>query len=366
MARNNADKNLLALKDLAKKERENTYATLDRAYKETETTAEAAKRRGLVDADSAYKLSELKYGAEEEALSGSGLSGSGLSEYQRASAYQKNRDERQATYANYDTIMRQAAAERDVGKLDADIKYANAETAAQVEYNKAMTEIGEKGITYSELERQEADVSYREFISEINTGSRTLADIRADAGWSKLTEEQKTALEKVQTVKNLKGEIEDQNKTWDEISSMKEFAELSVSQQTEVKTYYYTRRIYGTADSDGESAYQDYLALAMAGMDIASIEAIAKEKGHLEALQSSMLADGRSSWENIKANADGLPSSADTVVDAYFQEWLGKIQTGEMQLSEVMALKNYDKLIDKNSEQANELRDAQLGELLHA
>lgn len=358
MARNNADKNLLALKDLAKKERENTYAALDRIYKETEETANASRRQGLADADSAYKLSELKYGAAEEALSGSGLSGSGLSEYQRASAYQKNRDERQATYANYDAIMRQAAAERDVGKLDADIKYANAETAAQVDYNKAMTEIGEKGITYSELERQEADVTYREFISEINTGSRTLADIRADAGWSKLTEEQKAAIEKVQTVKNLKGEIEDGSKTWDDIASMKEYSELSISQQNEVKVYYHTRRLNVTTDSAAGSAYADYLALAQAGMDLASIEAIAREKGHLGALQSGTLEDGRSFWDNIKAQADGLPSSADTVVDAYFQEWLGKIQTGEMQLSEVKALKNYDKLIDKNSEQANELRDA--------
>ena len=159
-AKERADKNLQTQKNLAKDIYDSSYATLENAYKDTEATAATARDRNIINADTAYKLSEMKYGATEEALAGSGLSGSGLSEYQRAQAYAKSRDEKQASYAEYDKIMREAAYNRDQGKLNADIKYKQDVAGATIDYNNTMTSLGEKELGYDTLEKQAIDSSY--------------------------------------------------------------------------------------------------------------------------------------------------------------------------------------------------------------
>ena len=283
-AKETADKNLQTQKDLAKDIYDSSYAALDAAYKNTEAAAATAKKRNLINADTEYKLSELKYGAAEEALAGAGLSGSGLSEYQRSQAYAKSRDEKQASYAEYDKIMRDAAYNRDQGKLTADIKYKQDVANADIDYNNTMTSLGEKELGYDTLEKQAIDSSYGTYIAGINDGSMTLDQIKADSYWSKLSEDQRKTVERAWSVKQIKSKI-DNGDDIETIHSSYEYLELDEDGRNQVDGYHAQVEAGKTEDANAASGI--YLEMAMRGMSIDTIKAQATQNGHYQTLYDS-------------------------------------------------------------------------------
>lgn len=343
-ARKAADDNYKVQTDLAKKVFDTTYKALDNAYANTEQSADAAKKRSLVDADSAYKLSELKYGAAEEFLSGSGLSGSGLSEYQRSQAYAQNRQDRQATYAEYDKIMREAEYNRDLGKADADIKYAEENAAAQIEYNNAMAKIGEQGISYAMLERQETDAAYRGYIDGIKNGAMTLEQVMADSYWSKLTDAQKSAIKGAENVKILQNKISG-DEDIGTVKSMEGFSLLSAAQQSEVIADYYSKHALKTGDVNAASS--DYIAMIEAGVDISVVEAYAARNGQLQELKDSGY------WSQIVATAGEILSDNDLARDTVYNQFIDDIQSGTRTLSQIKATTSYQKLVEDHPEMAS-------------
>lgn len=310
-AKEKADENLQTQKTLAKDIYDSSYATLENAYKDTEATAATARDRNIINADTAYKLSEMKYGAAEEALAGSGLSGSGLSEYQRAQAYAKSRDEKQASYAEYDKIMREAAYNHDQGKLNADIKYKQDVAGATIDYNNTMTSLGEKELGYDTLEKQAIDSSYNGYIDGINNGTMTFDQIKNDSYWSKLSPEQQKAVETASTVKGYKTRI-DNGESIEDVMSSYGYADLSVDAQNEIQGYYAS--VQAGKTSDANAALGDYLDMALAGYDIDTIVALATANGHYDTLNES------GAWTSVtreaKKAADDIADEQKLAIDA--------------------------------------------------
>lgn len=304
MANENNDKNLQLQKDLAKKVYENTYASLERQYNDTATSAGVAKERNLVDADTAYKLNDVKYGAEAEAMGRMGLTGSGMGEYRQAEAYAQNRADRQASYAEYDRVMREAAYNRDQGKLDAEVKYSDALTNAEINHNNTATAISEKELGYAEGERAAIDSSYSAFIDGINNGTMTIDEIKADSYWSKLSPEQQKAVESAWTVKGFKNSID--NGTYKDegtLTSSEEFSALTDSEKSSVKSYFASYHAGRTRDAS--AALLDYLEMASLGTPIDTIMAAAQANGHYDIL-NTIGADGKSQWDSVKSEADRI------------------------------------------------------------
>lgn len=349
VARRAADKNYKVQTGLAKTVFDETYKALDDAYGNAEEAAGAAKRRSLVDADSSYKLSELKYGAEQEALAAAGLSGSGLSEYQKSQAYAQNRADRQATYAEYDKALRDAAYSRDLGKADAEIRYAQENAAAQIEYNNAMAQIGEQGLSYAMLEKQEVDAAYRGYIDGIKNGAMTLEQVMADSYWSKLTDAQRIAVEGAEKVKILQNKINGSEDGIAIIQAMEGFSELTKAQQSEVIADYYNKHALGATDANAASS--DYLAMVEAGIDINNIEAYARNNGHLEELIAS------GTWERIKNAAGDVLSTSEVARETVYNDFIDSIRNGTRTLSQIKATTSYQKLIKDNPDMAEAIKD---------
>ena len=70
-----------------------TIAAIDQANAKTIAEINAAKERGIVDANTSYQHNLSTYGAKNEALRGMGLAGSGYSEYLDSQAYATQRAE---------------------------------------------------------------------------------------------------------------------------------------------------------------------------------------------------------------------------------------------------------------------------------
>ena len=342
-AKEKADENLKIQKDLAKDIYDSSYASLENAYMDTEATAATARDRNIINADTEYKLSEMKYGAAEEALAGSGLSGSGLSEYQRAQAYAKSRDEKQASYAEYDKIMREAAYNRDQGKLSADIKYKQDVADATIGYNNTMTSLGEKELGYDTLEKQAIDSSYNGYIDGINKGTMTLDQIKNDSYWSKLSPEQQKAVETASAVKGYKTRI-DNGESIEDIMGSYGYADLSSDAQNEIQGYYAS--VQAGKTSDANAALGSYLEMATTGMSIDSIVAMATANGHYDVLRES------GAWDSVTREAEKITKQNAT------NETLANIEdaiANGATLEEIQNMPGYDELDDTdklNIEQA--------------
>ena len=335
-AKENADKNLQIQKDTAQKVFNSTYASLERQYDEAATAAGVAKQRNLIDTDTAYQRQELKYGAEQEALAAAGLSGSGMNEYRRAQSYQKNREDRQMSYAEYDRALREAAYTRDQGKLAADITKAQADADADILYNDTMTSISEKELGYADLERQEIDTAYSGYLEGIDDGTLTLDQIKADSSWAKLSPEQQGAVEKAAKVKGLKTKI-DNGESWEDIQSSYAYLELDDDGRNQVAGYH--AQVVASKTKDAEAALGSYLEMANAGWSIDDIVAAATGNGHYNILTES------GSWQSVVNAVDGYAKDkAAEETDANFSNWLKGISDGSYTLADVQAMSGYDKL----------------------
>ena len=333
-AREVNDKNLQSQKDTAQKVLDSTNAALDRNYAETETTAGVNKQRNLVDADTAYQRSQVKYGAEEEALAGSGLSGSGLSEYKSAQAYAQNREDRQATYAEYDRIMREAAYNRDQGKLSAEVKYAEDVSAAEREHAKTALTIDKEALGYAQSESALASSAFNSYIDAINSGTMTIDQITADEYWSMLSEEQQTAINTAWAVKGFKDKI-DNGMTLEEIEKSYGYSDLRDEGKRQVEAYY--AEVRSGQIKDAGAALPEYLDMAMKGMSIDSIMAIAKENGHYDDLVES------GSWTSVTNEAEKVASA--NANDETLTNIENAINDGAT-LEEIQAMEGYDELSD--------------------
>lgn len=319
-ANENNDKNLQLQKDLAKKVYENTYVALERQYNETATSAGVAKERNLVDADTAYKLNDVKYGAEAEAMGRMGLTGSGMGEYREAQAYAQNRADRQATYAEYDRVMREAAYNRDQGKLDAEVKYSDAVTNAEIKHNETATAISEKELGYAEGERATIDSSFSAFIDGINDGSMTLDEIMADSYWPKLSPEQQKTITQRAKVKGFKSQI-DNGKSLEEIESAYGWAELTNEQREEISGYYSS--VQAAKTKEAGAAYGSYVEMAQRGYSIDVIVNQAKTNGHYDSLVEAGL------WTSIEDEAENYANKqSEAKIESDYNTALGLLADG--------------------------------------
>ena len=291
IANENNNENLQLQKDLAKKVYENTYASLERQYNETATSAGVAKERNLVDADTAYKLNDVKYGAEAEAMGRMGLTGSGMGEYRQAEAYAQNRADRQASYAEYDRVMREA----------------------QHKYDQDMFAISGEELKYAEGERAAIDSSFDMFIAGINNGTMTMDQIMADSYWAKLSPEQQTTVIQRSKVSDIKTRIDNGESLEDMgISVGSEYSwtdsdgnsvSLTAAQINELNTYW--RAYHAGRTRDASAALLDYLEMASLGTPIDTIMAAAQANGHYDIL-NTIGADGKSQWDSVKSEADRI------------------------------------------------------------
>lgn len=96
-----------------------TIAAIDQANAKTIAEINAAKERGIVDANTSYKHNLSTYGAKNEALRGMGLAGSGYSEYLDSQAYATQRAEVQGVKAGALAAENNANATADAQKLEA-------------------------------------------------------------------------------------------------------------------------------------------------------------------------------------------------------------------------------------------------------
>ncbi len=248
----------------------------------TETTAAIAKERNLVDADTAYKLNDVKYGAEAEAMGRMGLTGSGMGEYRQAEAYAQNRADRQASYAEYDRVMREA----------------------QHKYDQDMFAISGEELKYAEGERAAIDSSYDTFIAGINNGTMTMDQIMADSYYAKLSPEQQQAVNSAWTVAGFKNSID--NGTYKDegtLTSSEEFSALTDSEKSSVKSYFASYHAGRTRDAS--AALLDYLEMASLGTPLDTIMAAAQANGHYDIL-NTIGADGKSQWDSVKSEADRI------------------------------------------------------------
>ena len=333
-AREINDINLQSQKNTAQKVLDSTNAALDRNFAETETTAGVNKQRNLVDADTAYQRSQIKYGAEEEALAGSGLSGSGLSEYKSAQAYRQNREDRQATYAEYDRIMREAAYNRDQGKLSAEVKYAEDVSAAEREHSKTALTIDKEALGYAQSESALASSAFNSYIDAINSGTMTIDQITADEYWSMLSEDQQKAINTAWAVKGFKDKI-DNGMTLKEIEESYGYSDLSDEGKRQVEAYY--AEVRSGQIRDAGAALPEYLDMAMKGMSIDSIMAIAKENGHYDDLVES------GSWTSVTNEAEKVASA--NANDETLTNIKNAINDGAT-LEEIQGMEGYDELGD--------------------
>ena len=283
-AKANADKNLQIQKDMAQKVYDSTYASLDRQYSEAAAAAGVAKERNLIDADTAYQRQEMKYGAEQEALAAAGLSGSGMNEYRRAQSYQKNREDRQMSYAEYDRALREANYAREQGKLATDLNKVQSDAAAEMHYNDTMTGISEKELGYAELERQEIGTAYGGYLAGIENGSLTMDQIKADSSWAKLSPEQQASVEKTAKIKGIKTKIDNGDK-WENVQNSYAYLELDKDGKNQIDAYH--AEVEAGKTKDANAASGNYLDMAMKGMSIDSIVALAKANGHYQTLVDS-------------------------------------------------------------------------------
>lgn len=319
-AKQNADKNLQIQKDTAQKVYDSTYASLDRQYNEAAAAAGVAKERNLIDADTAYQRQEMKYGAEQEALAAAGLSGSGMNEYRRAQSYQKNREDRQMSYAEYDRALREANYTRDQGKLAADLNKAQSDAAAEMHYNDTMTGIAEKELGYSDLERQEIDAAYSGYLAGIEDGSLTMDQIKADSSWEKLSDGQKEAVVTASTVKGLKGRI-DNGESWAEIEASDAYKSLGDEGKNQVAGYH--AQVVASKTKDAEAALGSYLEMANAGWSIDDIVAAATGNGHYGILTES------GSWQSVVNAVNGYAEDkAAEETETNFTTAIGLINNG--------------------------------------
>lgn len=349
-AKENADKNFQVQKETAQKVWDATYGALDEQYAAAETAAGNAKQRNLINADTEYQRQELKYGAEQEALAASGLSGSGMNEYRRAQAYQQKREDTQASYADYDKAMREAAYARDQGKLTADLNKAQTEANAEIQYNDTLTNLSEKELGYDTLEKQAIDSSYGTYIAGINDGSMTLDQIKADSYWSKLSEDQRKTVERAWSVKQIKSKI-DNGDDIETIHSSYEYLELDEDGRNQVDGYY--AQVEAGKTEDANAALGSYIEMAMSGVPIDTIKAIAQANGHFKAL------DGAAAWNSVADEASRYAkASKDSENKQTVQDMIDRGDTRE----EIEASDAYkdldtetkaevDKVINKNEEQ---------------
>lgn len=96
-----------------------TIAAIDQANAKTIAEINAAKERGIVDANTSYQHNLSTYGAKNEALRGMGLAGSGYSEYLDSQAYAAQRAEVQGVKAGALAAENEANATADAQKLEA-------------------------------------------------------------------------------------------------------------------------------------------------------------------------------------------------------------------------------------------------------
>lgn len=96
-----------------------TIAAIDQANAKTIAEINAAKERGIVDANTSYEQNKATYGANAEALASMGLTGGGYSDYLNAQAYAAQRDEVQGVKASALAAENNANATADAQKLEA-------------------------------------------------------------------------------------------------------------------------------------------------------------------------------------------------------------------------------------------------------
>ena len=96
-----------------------TIAAIDQANAKTIAEINAAKERGIVDANTSYQHNLSTYGAKNEALRGMGLAGSGYSEYLDSQAYAAQRAEVQGVRAGALAAENNANATADAQRLEA-------------------------------------------------------------------------------------------------------------------------------------------------------------------------------------------------------------------------------------------------------
>lgn len=96
-----------------------TIVAIDQANAKTIAEINAAKERGIVNANTSYQHNLSTYGAKNEALRGMGLAGSGYSEYLDSQAYATQRAEVQGVKAGALAAENNANATADAQKLEA-------------------------------------------------------------------------------------------------------------------------------------------------------------------------------------------------------------------------------------------------------
>lgn len=96
-----------------------TIVAIDQANAKTIAEINAAKERGIVDANTSYQHNLSTYGAKNEDLRGMGLAGSGYSEYLDSQAYATQRAEVQGVKAGALAAENEANATADAQKLEA-------------------------------------------------------------------------------------------------------------------------------------------------------------------------------------------------------------------------------------------------------
>lgn len=126
---------------MSEQERAAVYAAAELQRSQTYESADIERERAVVDARSAYEQQKASYGANAEALSRMGLTGSGYSDMVDQRAYAQQRAETQAANAQAAGVKRSADYAEHQTKLNADSKHAQNKYNAQSQYNQQMYDI---------------------------------------------------------------------------------------------------------------------------------------------------------------------------------------------------------------------------------
>jgi hypothetical protein len=354
----------------------NAYASAEELRKQTDENTRIARERGIIDSRSSYQKAIGAYGANAEALASRGLSG-GYGEYMNANAYATHRGQVQDINAEALRANREAAYIEQQSKDAADAAYLQKQYEIQSAYNtgKAQAENDKASGLYEIGVGLESDKAkaYADLLASAQGGA-TLESIQNDARWGDLTPEQQAVIgnavsayntNKSDTEKKAKESenfntamgLLDSGWTIDEVKAyfggdLKAALGAGAS-QVEQAASVINRVKTETAEKDASGALTDYIDLAMQGVPIATIEAIARSYGHYDTLNSGGL------WASVTKEAKNYADKqkADTNKQTVQDMIDGGYTAEEIKGSDAYkgldteTKSEVDKIINKNEEQ---------------
>lgn len=316
----------------------NAYASAEELRKQTDENTRIARERGIIDSRSSYQKAIGAYGANAEALASRGLSG-GYGEYMNANAYATHRGQVQDINAEALKANREAAYIEQQSKDAADAAFLQKQYEIQSAYNtgKAQAENDKASGLYEIGVGLESDKAkaYADLLTSAQGGA-TLESIQNDARWGDLTPEQQAVIgnavsayntNKSDTEKKAKESenfntamgLLDSGWTLDEVKAYfggdLNAALGAGASQVEQAASVINRVKTETAKKDAGGALTDYIDLAMNGVPIATIEAIAKSYGHYDTLYSGGLWSSVANEATRYANASKDSENKQTVQD---------------------------------------------------